>query len=109
MTICAPAVQFNTAEMSVVPRNLARGKEVNYMTTATAFESLLDPSEASGIRPHGIDRTVQRLAIAMLTWSRTRAERNAETHQERTLRLQETNAVLQREADALRLTQRIGF
>ena len=109
MTITAPTVHFDTAEMSVVARNLVVRKEVKYMTTATALDRLIDAPEASRNRAHGLDRVVQRLAVAMLKWSRTRAERNAETHQEHSHRLQESSSTLQREADALRLTQRIGL
>ena len=116
MTITASAIRFDTAEMSVVAPNLVVRKEVKYMTTATALDRLIDAPEASRNRAHGIDRAVQRLSLhpgsgllAMLEWSRTRAERNAETHQEHSHRLQESNSTLRREADALRLTQRIGL
>jgi|UniRef100_UPI002F922977 hypothetical protein len=109
MTITASAIRFDTAEMSVVAPNLVVRKEVKYMTTATALDRLIDAPEASRNRAHGIDRAVQRLAVAMLEWSRTRAERNAETHQEHSHRLQESSSTLRREADALRLTQRIGL
>lgn len=109
MTICAPAVHFDTVEMSVVTRRFVVGEEVKYMTTATALDRLIDASVASRKRPRGIDRVVMSLAVAMLKWSRVRAERNAQTHHEHSHRLQQANSALQREADALRMTQRIGL
>ena len=58
---------------------------------------------------HGIDRAVEHLAVSLLNWSRARAVRMTADHSEHSLRLQQTNLKLRREADALRLTQRLGL
>ncbi|MEO6941674.1 MAG: hypothetical protein ABI238_01545 [Terrimesophilobacter sp.] len=82
--------------------------------TITAPINVLAPQELStaaraSTASHGIDRAVERLAVALLSWSRTRAARTALDHSEHSLRLQQRNQKLQREAGALRLTQRIGL
>lgn len=109
MTICAPAPRFETAEMSVVAPRFVVGREVRTMTTATALDRLIDAPTARNTRPHGVDRVVMTAAVAMLKWSRTRSERKAATHTERSHRLREKESLRQREADALRLTQRLGL
>lgn len=109
MTITAPIRVLKTPEMSVVPRKFMVREEVKTMTTATALDRSIDSPAASRTTPHGIDRVVERLAVALLRWSRTHAERGVLNHSEHSLRMQQRNSELQREADALRITQRIGL
>ncbi len=109
MTITAPITLFEAPKMSVVTRKFVVREEVKSMTTATALEHGIDFPAASRTTSHGIDRVVTNLAVAMLKWSRARELRAATNHEEHYRRLQLRNSELQREADALRLTQRIGL
>lgn len=109
MTITAPVTVLKAPEMSVVSRKFMVSKEVKTMTTATALDRSMDSPAASRTTVHGIDRAVERLAVALLRWSRSHAARRVLDHSEHSLRLQQRNSELQREADALRITQRIGF
>lgn len=115
MTMTAPITLFETPEMSVVPRKFVVGEEMKTMTTATALDRAV-PMTGAVLVPvarkapaRGIDRAVTGLAVAMLKWSRARELRAAMNHEEHDRRLQLRNSELQRETDALRLTQRIGL
>ncbi|HEU4849409.1 MAG TPA: hypothetical protein VFS93_03270 [Terrimesophilobacter sp.] len=121
MTMTAPITLLEAPEMSVVARKFVVGEEMNTMTTATALDCATPlnrtvPPNGTVRAPvarrapaRGIDRALTTLAVAMLKWSRAREQRAATSHQEHYRRLQLRNSELQREADALRLTQRIGL
>ncbi len=109
MTMTAPIALFETPEMSVVSRKFVVREEVKTMTTATALDCSIDAPAARRSSSRGLDRVVKTLAVAMLKWSRDRESRAAASHSERSRRLQLRNSELQRETDALRLTQRIGL
>ncbi len=115
MTMTAPITLFETPEMSVVPRKFVVREEMKTMTTATALDRAVPMTGAVHVPmarrapARGIDRAVMTLAVAMLKWSRARELRAAMNHEEHYRRLQLRNSELQREADALRLTQRIGL
>lgn len=67
------------------------------------------PVVSLGNRPHALDRVVMKVAIAMLQWTNARIAREDTAHREHTWRLQQQESMSQREVQALRLTQRIGF
>lgn len=120
MTMTAPIALLEAPEMSVAPRKFVVREEVKSMTTATALDRsaplnatspnrIVGASAARRIQPRGIDRAVRLTAVAMLKWSRERESRVLVDHAERARRLQLRNSELQREAETLRLTQRIGL
>lgn len=80
--------------------------------TITAQIRTIKPSEtpaASTRNVRGIDGAVESLAVAMLKWSRARDARYAVNHGENLRHRVQWDAAQQREAEALRLTQRIGL
>lgn len=110
MTMTAPIPLLNTAELSVVPRKFSAREEVNSMTTATAYDHNNTSASATRRLPsHGVDRAVSTLAVAMLTWSQARAARASLDHAEHSRRMTESNLEVEREQQALRLTQRLGL
>lgn len=109
MTMTAPITVRKAPEMSVVTRKFIVREEVKTMTTATALDRSIDSPAASRISSHGVDRVVENFAVALLNWSRTRTARAAQTHSEHSLSLQQLSLEEKREADALRLTQRLGL
>lgn len=109
MTMTVPIAVLEAPEMSVATRRFVAGEEMKTMTTANALDCATGVPAARKAPASGIDRAVKSLAVAMLKWSRARELRTATNHEEHTRRLQLRNSELQREADALRLTQRIGL
>jgi hypothetical protein len=109
MTMTAPIAVLEAPDMSVVTRKFVVREEMKTMTTVTAADCRIDAPTARRARSNGLDRAVRTLAVAMLSWSRRREARAAMNHSEHARRLQQRNAQLQREADTLRLTQRIGL
>jgi hypothetical protein len=79
----------NPAEMSAVDRRFDSKEEVRTMTATTARP-----------RPHGLDRAVMRLSLAMMIWARKRAERSAMTHSQRGRQVSQARAIEAREHDA---------
>jgi hypothetical protein len=82
--------------MSVVSRNLDTEEEVNTMTATTVFQHGYAVPTTRRPRPHGIDRVVMRLSLAMLRWARARADRATLSHEEHALR-RANDLVLERE------------
>ena len=74
-----------------------------------SFPAASLPVVPLGNRPHALDRVVMKIAIAMLQWTNARIAREDTARREHTLRRQVQQSLLQREAQALRLTQRIGL
>lgn len=97
----------HTAEMSVDTRILKTSEEVETMTTTTVFTHQSYAAPARRARPHGLDRVVMRLSLAMLLWARHRADRGILSHEEHAIR--RANAlVLEREwRDAARRISRV--
>ncbi|MCU1440599.1 MAG: hypothetical protein JWP85_1596 [Rhodoglobus sp.] len=95
-----PIVRQNPTAMSVDDRNFDLDEEVKTMTVTTAFDRLIDAPAGRRARPHGVDRLVMRLSLAMLIWARERAERDAVSHDERVLRISQVRATQRREHDA---------
>ncbi|MBX3092256.1 MAG: hypothetical protein KF801_07075 [Cryobacterium sp.] len=58
---------------------------------------------------YAIDGFVENVAVAMLTWSRAREQRALVNHAEHSQRRQLRDSIQQREANALRMTQRLGL
>jgi hypothetical protein len=108
MTSYAASAPFTAPVMTVVTGTFEAIKEVNSMTTATARGAFTGSSVARRAPHTGFDRMVARLAVAMLKWSRERAERKALTHEEHARLMLTATHTSQREADALRLTQLRG-
>jgi hypothetical protein len=77
------------AEMSAADRRFDSKEEVTTMTATTARP-----------RPHGLDRAVMRLSLAMLIWARKRSERSAISHDQHTQRVSQALAIETREHDA---------
>ncbi len=80
--------------------------------TMTAPIPTISRADTFAIRTHnvhGIDGMVERLAVAMLAWSRSREDRATLSHVEHARQRNLQLAAAQREFDALRLTQRIGL
>ena len=78
----------------------------------TASIPTIQRPEASTTRPnyvHSIDGVVERIAVAMLTWTRAREARAAISHTEYAHQRQLNSLARQRELGALRLTQRLGL
>lgn len=73
MTMLLDNPSYDTAELSVVRPTLVSQKEVSAMTatTATYEKNVRRP------RPHGLDRAVMRMSLAMLLWARRHADRTA--------------------------------
>lgn len=59
--------------------------------------------------PSGLDRLVARVGVALLAWADARAARTAQTHDVIAHQVQLRAMAQQRELDALRLTQRMGY
>ena len=95
-----PTVSQNPTGMSVADRNFDRDEEVRTMTVTTAFDRLVEAPAGRRVRPHGVDRLVMRLSLAMLIWARERAERDALSHDEHLLRISQARATQSREHDA---------
>jgi hypothetical protein len=105
------------AEMSVVTRNLTTEEEVSVMSATTVFQHQTDfqhlheaPTAsiqaARRARPHGIDRIVMRLSLAMLLWVRHRADRGTVSHEEHAMRhANEVALERDRHAAALRISR----
>lgn len=78
----------------------------------TAPINLIDRSDFPAsvkTSPHGFNRTIESVGIALLNWSRTRVARTVVSSDEY-LRLRDVYAQQQkRENDALRITQRMGL
>lgn len=115
MTVTAPIAIFEAPELSVVARRFVVREEMKTMTTAIGLDCAVPLNRtvsapaARKVPMRGIDRAVRNLAVAMLKWTRAREQRAVMSHEEHYRRLQLRNSELQREADALRLTQRIGL
>ena len=109
MTMTAPIALLEAPEMSVAARKFVVRDEVKNMTTATALDRRLTAPAARRIQPRGIDRAVRLTAVAMLKWSRDRESRILVDHTERARRLQLMTSERRREAETLRLAQRIGL
>jgi hypothetical protein len=77
------------AEMSAADRRFTSEEEVTTMTATTARP-----------RPHGLDRAVMRLSLAMMIWARKRTDRFAISHDERAQRVSQALAARAREHDA---------
>lgn len=97
MTLLLERDPIETAEMSVVDRNFDTKEEVKSMTASSAFGRQLDAPAGRRARPHGLDRAVMRLSLAMLIWARKRAETS---HDERALRVIQARATEQREHES---------
>jgi hypothetical protein len=95
----------STSPMSVVDRSLAVEEEVKTMTTTHVFASqYAAQSSATRVprraRPHGIDRLVMRLSLAMLLWARHRADRGVLTHEQHLIRRTTALALEREQRDA---------
>jgi len=77
------AVLDQAAAMSAATRKFDSNEGVDVMTSTVVFHST---PAARRARPHGLDRLVMRLSLAMLLWARRRADRGMLTHEEQALR-----------------------
>jgi hypothetical protein len=59
------------------------------------------------VRPHGLDRAVMRVSLALLLWARRRADRAAITSEEHGRLLRDQYAIQRREHDAALLVARV--
>ena len=101
MTMLLESPSHDTAEVSVVPRNFEPTREVNTMT-ATTFGTTV-----RRVRPHGLDRAVMRVSLAMLLWARRHADRTAVSREEHTRMYRELQNLQRREHDAALLVARV--
>lgn len=68
-----------------------------------------DRSASFRTQPHGFDRVIERVGVALVKWSRSRTARAIVTPEEY-IRLVEADELKQeRERSALRITQRMGL
>jgi hypothetical protein len=109
MTMTAPITLFEAPEMSDAAPKFVVREEVKIMTTANALDCAMDAPVTRTAPSHGLDRAVKALAVAMLKWSREHESRSRMSRGEHSRRLQARDSALRREADALRMTQRIGL
>jgi hypothetical protein len=101
-----PIVRQNHTGMSVDDRNFDLDEEVKTMTVTRDFDRLIDAPAGRRARPHGVERLIMRLSLAMLIWARERAERDAVSHGERVLRINQARATERREHEsALRVAR----
>jgi hypothetical protein len=101
-----PIVCQKPTAMSVDDRSFDGEKEVKTMTATTAFDRAVNAPARRRARPHGVDRLVMRLSLAMLIWARKRADRDALSHDERALRVSQARALQTREHEsALRVAR----
>jgi ubiquitin len=98
-----PNVSQQAAEMSVDTRSFDFEREVKMMTATTDIRRLIDAPAGRRARPHGLDRLVMRLGMAMLISARKHAERDVLSYEQHTLRLDQRRAAeLRDREDALR-------
>jgi hypothetical protein len=95
-----PIVCQKATAMSVDDRNFEPDEEVKTMTVTTDFDHLVGAPPRRRARPHGVDRLIMRLSLAMLIWARKRADRDAVSHDERALRVSQARALQTREHEA---------
>lgn len=72
--------------VSVADRNLTTEGEARTMSVTTAYTRRYPPVPSRRARPHGVDRLVMRLSLAMLLWARRRADRAQPGHEEHAIR-----------------------
>ncbi len=80
--------------------------------TMTAPINIIDRTDLPGsskINPHGVDRVIEGLGVALLNWSRARVARTMLSGDRYKRMYQSQSSLLQREADARRLTLRLGL
>jgi hypothetical protein len=86
MTMTLDKSPSTASGMSVVGRNLDTEEEVDEMTATTVFQHQYAAPAVRRARPHGLDRLVMRLSLAMLLWARQRADRSMVSHEEHAIR-----------------------
>lgn len=90
----------NPHRMSVAGPTFNSQEEVTTMTATTV-------SYRQRTRPHGFDRVVMRLSLAMLLWARRRCDRGTVSRDEHTRMLaQHAHIVRSEHSAALRITAR---
>ena len=107
MTMTLDKTPAAPSGMSVVGRNLDTEEGVNTMTATTVFQHQYAVPTARRPRPHGIDRVVMRLSLAMLLWARDRADRAALSHEEHALRRANALVLEREQRDAAKRIARI--
>jgi hypothetical protein len=106
MTNGTSTLEREPVGMSVAGRNLYRDEEVEIMTTVSALEHLIESPAGSRARPHGIDRLVMRLSLAMLVWARRRSEKSIITRDEHAILFAQQRGLETRELEWNRLAER---
>ena len=99
----APKCQWRTVV-------LVTKEEVNMMSATTAGRTGLRANSAPVVRrarPHGLDRAVMRLSLAMLLWARKRSDRAAITPEQHRAQRDVAEGIARRQHESALLAARV--
>lgn len=77
------------------------------MTTLAVVTREIDRGSRRHARPHGIDRLVMKLSLTTLLWARRRADRHILTREQHAMRLEQVNALAERERSVHLMVSRV--